>query len=213
VTPDLRPAGAGVPPRYLIGLTGNIATGKSTVAEMLADLGATTIDADRVVHQLMHQDSEMRAEIVRAFGADILNKEAEIDRERLGRIVFNDPLQLRRLEEIIHPVVGREVRSRVVRARSRVVAVEAIKLIEAGWQRSCDALWVTTCPREQQIQRLVTKRSLSREQARARVEAQPPQSEKVRLADVVIDTSGTLDDTYRQVRRAWRAAQRGESHE
>ena len=213
MTRGLRPAGAGAPPHYLIGLTGNIATGKSTVAEMLTGLGATSIDADQAVHQLMDQDSEMRAEIVRAFGADILNEGGGIDRERLGRIVFNDPLQLRRLEEIVHPVVGREVRRRIAGARSRVVVVEAIKLIEAGWQRSCDALWVTTCPREQQIQRLVAKRSLSREQASARVEAQPPQSEKVRLADVVIDTSGRLDDTYRQVRAAWRAAERGESHE
>jgi dephospho-CoA kinase len=213
VTPGLRRVGPGAPRRYLIGLTGNIATGKSTVAEMLAGLGATTIDADQVVHQLMDQDSEMRAGIVSAFGADILNKEGEIDREKLGRIVFNAPSQLRRLEEIVHPVVGRAVRRRIDDARSRVVVVEAIKLIEAGWHHSCDSLWVTTCPQEQQIQRLVTRRSLSQEQARARVKAQPPQSEKVRLADVVIDTSGTLDETYRQVRAAWRAAERGESHE
>ena len=198
--------------RYLIGLTGNIATGKSTVAEMLAALGATTIDADRVVHQIMRQDSEVYDQVLAAFGPDVIGSDGEINRQRLGRIVFSDPAELHRLEEIVHPAVGIEVRQRVARAKTPVVVVEAIKLIEAGWHRLCQALWVTTCPPEQQIDRLIAQRSLGYEEARQRVTAQPPQSQKISLANVVIDTSGNIAKTRQQVEVAWQAIDKGVSH-
>lgn len=198
------PAGAPQQP-YLIGLTGNIATGKSTVAAMLAQLGATVIDADKVAHQVMRRGGEVYDQIVAAFGPGVVGEAGEIDRKRLGRIVFGDPGQLRRLEEITHPAAGAETRRRVARAETPVVVVEAIKLIEAGWHRTCQALWVTTCPPEQQIERLIKDRSLSLEEARQRVAAQPPQNKKIELADVLIDTSGDLADTRRQVQAAWPA--------
>ena len=202
-------APAGAPDRpHLIGLTGNIATGKSTVAAMLAQLGATVIDADKVAHQVMRRGGEVHERIVAAFGPDVVGEAGEIDRKRLGHIVFKDPGALRRLEQITHPATGAEVRRRVARAETPVVVVEAIKLIEAGWHRTCQALWVTTCPPEQQIERLMRDRSLTREEARQRVTAQPPQSQKIRLADVVIDTSSDVAETRRQAQAAWQAIAR-----
>lgn len=191
--------------KYLIGLTGNIATGKSAVARMLAELGARVIDADQVAHEVMRHGTPTWQAIVDAFGPAILAPGDEIDRERLGEIVFADPEALHRLEAIVHPAVGLAVTKAIATAAGRVVVVEAIKLIEAGMYRAYHALWVTTCPPETQIARLIAQRGLSEAEARLRVEAQPPQAEKVALADVVIDTSGSLEDTRRQVLAAWQA--------
>lgn len=190
---------------YLIGLTGNIATGKSTVAAMLAELGARVIDADVVAHRVMRRGTPTWQAVARAFGAEVLAPGGEIDRGRLGEIVFADPEALRRLEAIVHPAVGRAVDEIIARAAERVIVVEAIKLIETGMHRGYQALWVTTCPAEAQIARLVAQRGLSEAEAKTRVEAQPPQAEKVTLADTVIDTGGTLADTHRQVLVAWEA--------
>jgi dephospho-CoA kinase len=197
---------------YLIGLTGNIATGKSTVASILAEFGATVIDADKVVHQIMRRGNELFDQIVGVFGPGIVGKEGEIHRRRLGNIVFDNPAQLRRLEELLHPATRIEVRKRIARAETSVVVVEAIKLIEAGWHKTCQALWVTTCPPAQQIDRLLRQRSLSYAEAEQRVTAQPPQIEKIKLADVVIDTSGDIAETYRQVSLAWDAIDKGGIH-
>ncbi len=183
----------------LVGLTGNIATGKSTVGAMLAQLGATVIDADKVAHQVMRCGGEVYDRVVAAFGPAIVGADGEIDRQRLGRTVFSDPEALRRLEGIVHPAVGVEVRRRIAAAQTTVVVIEAIKLIEAGLHHSCHTLWVTTCSPEQQIDRLMKERALSFKDAELRVSAQPPQAHKVSLADVVIDTSGDLAETRRQV--------------
>jgi len=189
--------------RLLIGLTGNIATGKSTVARMLADLGATVIDADRVAHEVMRAGTAVHAAILAAFGPEIVRTDGEIDRARLGALVFADPNALARLERIVHPAVTAEVARRIAEAPTPVVVVEAIKLIEAGMAERCDSLWVTTCPSELQVQRLMADRRLSREEAELRVRAQPPQEEKVARADVVIDTGGSLAQTRAQVEMAW----------
>ncbi len=189
---------------YLIGLTGNIATGKSTVARMLVELGATVIDADRVAHEVMRAGTPVHRAVVEAFGAGILRPDGEIDRARLGAIVFSDPQALAQLEAIVHPAVGEEVARRIAAAPTPVVVVEAIKLIEAGMARICNSLWVTTCSPEEQVRRLMADRGLSREEAERRVNAQPPQEEKIALADVVIHTDGTMEETREQVERAWR---------
>jgi dephospho-CoA kinase len=195
--------------RYLIGLTGNIATGKSTVASILEELGATVIDADQVAHHVMRRGTDVYDRIVTVFGPDIVSPDGEIDRQRLGQIVFSDERALLRLEEIVHPATRRAVGRRLVEINAPVVVIEAIKLIEAGWHSSCQALWVTTCPPQQQIARLVEGRGLAPEEARRRVAAQPPQREKVEMADVVIDTVGELEDTWRQVVEAWHATFEG----
>jgi len=188
----------------LIGLTGNIATGKSEVGRMLAELGARVIDADAVAHQVMRRGGPAYAAVVEAFGPDILRPDGEIDRARLGAIVFADAEALRCLEAIVHPEVIARVDALVREATEPVVVVEAIKLIEAGMHRDCHALWVVTCPREQQIARLMRTRGLSEAEAVLRVDAQPPQAEKIALADVVIDNSHTLAETRRQVVAEWK---------
>jgi len=191
--------------QYVIGLTGNIATGKSTVAKMLEELGATVIDADALVHELQRQGTPVYDDIIAAFGPGILDRAGEIDRKALGAIVFADPAQLRRLESIVHPAVLIEGARRILEAATPVVVYEAIKLIEAGRAEMCDALWVVTARSDVQLQRLMRDRHLSEAEARQRIEAQPPQSEKIRRATVVIDNSSSLEETRQQVTAAFRA--------
>ncbi len=191
--------------QYLIGLTGNIATGKSAVAKMLEELGSTVIDADALVHELQRKGSPVYNDIVAAFGPGILDRAGEIDRKVLGSMVFADPEKLRALESIVHPAVLIESMRRIAEATTPVVVYEAIKLIEAGRVEMCDALWVVTARAEVQLQRLMRDRRMSEAEARQRIEAQPPQSEKITRAAVVIDNSGTWEDTRRQVTTAFRA--------
>lgn len=188
---------------YLIGLTGNIATGKSTVARILHDLGATIIDADALVHELQQPGQPVYQAIVATFGAGILDQASEIDRRALGARVFSDAVQLRLLESIVHPAVLAESAQRIAAATTPVVVYEAIKLIEAGRAEMCAAVWVVTARVEVQLERLQRDRHLSEAEARQRINAQPPQSEKVQRATVVIDNSGSLDETRRQVEAAF----------
>lgn len=188
----------------VIGLTGNIGTGKSTVLVMLHDLGADTIDADAVAHAVMRPGQAAHAAIVQAFGANILATDGTIDRGRLGAIVFRDAAALARLEGIMHPAIFVRMQELVHSSVRPVVVIEAIKLLEAGYSITlCDVIWVVTSTRDQQIARLMHSRHLSRAEAELRIDAQPPQADKVRQADVVIDNSGTLDETRQQVETAW----------
>lgn len=188
----------------VIGLTGNIGTGKSAVLAMLRDLGADTIDADAVAHEVMRPGQPAHTGIVQAFGSDILAADGTIDRARLGAIVFRDAAALAQLEGIVHPAVFARMQTLVRGSRQPVVVIEAIKLLEAGYSITlCDVIWVVTSPRAQQISRLMQSRDLSQAEAELRIDAQPPQADKVRQADVVIDNSGTLDETRQQVEAAW----------
>ncbi|HKP51250.1 MAG TPA: dephospho-CoA kinase [Chloroflexia bacterium] len=190
--------------KTLIGLTGNIACGKSTVLRQLQALGAYTIDADRLIHDILRKDGAAYTPVVAEFGESILGENGEIDRRALGRIVFSDTARLRRLEEIEHPIVRRIIEDRIREAQQPVVVLDAIKLIESGWADRCDKVWVVTCHREQQIERLMRTRGYSQQEAEMRVDAQSPQADKVARADVVIDNSGNMNDTHSQVLRAWR---------
>jgi dephospho-CoA kinase len=187
----------------LIGLTGNIATGKSLVGEMLAGLGASVIDADRVAHEVMRAGGPAFSAVVEAFGSAVLAADGTIDRAKLGDIVFRDAGALARLEAAVHPAVIAEVDRRIARATEPVVVVEAIKLIETGMHRRYDALWVVTAPRHLQISRLMAARGLTEEEAVLRVDAQPPQEEKAALADRILANDGSLDQLHQEVRRAW----------
>ena len=199
------------PKLYVIGLTGNIATGKSSVARMLACLGAHVIDADKVAHQVMRAGTPAHAAIVAEFGPDIVQQDGEIDRGKLGAIVFANPEALARLEALVHPAVIAAVEQaldEIAASAGRegvVVVVEAIKLIESGMAETCDALWVVTAPEAAQQARLMQQRGLSEAEAKRRIHAQPPASAKVALADVVIDNGGALQETWRQVQEAWQA--------
>ncbi|MGC8786491.1 MAG: dephospho-CoA kinase [Anaerolineae bacterium] len=200
---------------YIIGLTGNIATGKSVVAAMLAELGALVIDADALAHEVMKAGTPTWQRVVDEFGPDILQPDGEINRARLGARVFADPEALKRLETIVHPAVIAESERLLLQWQNepgvsatgctgrKVAVLEAIKLIESGMHRQCDELWVVTCPYEQQVQRLMENRGLGRAEAELRIHAQPPQEEKIAIADVVIDNSGDLERTRAQVLREW----------
>ena len=197
---------------FVIGLTGNIATGKSVVAAMLAGLGAEVIDADALAHEVMKAGTVTWQRVVDEFGSDILHQDGEIDRERLGAQVFADPEALERLEAIVHPAVIAEAERLLLALQDRsasgdpgvkAVVLEAIKLIESGMHRRCDELWVVTCTRDQQVTRLMQSRGLGAAEAALRIDAQPPQQDKVARADVVIDNRGSLEQTRAQVAKEW----------
>lgn len=191
----------------LVGLTGNIATGKSEVARMLAELGAYVIDADRVAHRVMQPGGPAHDAVVDAFGREILSADGTIDRGKLGAIVFRDPAALRRLEAAVHPATIAEVGRLIGQTSDSVVVVEAIKLVEAGMHRGYDALWVVAAPRSLQIARLMTARGLTEKEAALRVDAQPPQEEKMAVADLVIVNDGDLNILREKVEAAWTAIQ------
>ncbi len=170
---------------------------------MLAVLGARTIDADKVAHEVMRPGGPAYDAVVEAFGPGILAADGAIDRAKLGAIVFRDPDALRRLEAAVHPATIAEVDRRIAGATEPVVVVEAIKLIEAGMHRNYDALWVVTAPRSLQIARLVAARGLTEAEAALRVDAQPPQEEKAALADLVFVNDGDLQDLRQEVEAAW----------
>lgn len=191
------------PGKYVIGLTGNIGTGKSMVRKMLEHQGAFGLDADALAHQASAKGGPAYTQIVKLFGEWILNDDGEINRPRLGHIVFAHPEALAKLEAILHPVVGQAVEFLVKRTQADVVVIEAIKLLEAGLAKDCNAVWVVTVPEAVQIARLVEKRRLSEDEAFQRIEAQSPQSEKIKAASVVIDNSGTFEDAWTQVQAAF----------
>jgi dephospho-CoA kinase len=190
---------------YLLGLTGNIASGKSTIGQMLLELGASVYcDADLVVHELYLPGRPLVDPLVREFGPGILDVAGGIDRRALGRLVFGDAEKLRRLESIVHPTVRTELLSRMRAVPPDAVGVlDAVKLVESGYAALGHGLWVVTCPRQEQLRRLVELRGLSEEEANARLDAQPPIEPKLALATAVIDNSGTLDDLRPQVTSAW----------
>lgn len=191
---------------YLIGLTGNIACGKSTVLSMLKEHGAAVIDADQVTRQVQQPGEPVYRQIVETFGEAILVEPGgPIDRQRLGAIVFSDPQALRRLEQIVHPAVHARILAWLddVATYARVAVIDAVKLLEAGWKQVCDAVWVVTCTPDQQLRRLIETRGMSEAEARMRIAAQPPQESRIAQADVVIDNSGSLDATRAQVDAAW----------
>lgn len=196
--------GAPSRPRRL-GLTGNIACGKSTVLRMLAERGAEVVDADRLVHGLLGAPGPAVDAIAARFGLAVLQADGTVNRAALGQIVFRDPAALADLEALLHPTVTAEVWRRATATTAPVFVVDAIKLIESGIAAACDAVWTVDCQREQQIDRLIRTRGMTRAEAIVRIDAQPPAADKRRLADVTIDNSGDLVDTERQVEAAWQA--------
>jgi dephospho-CoA kinase len=189
--------------KYVIGLTGNIATGKSVIRRMLEHLGAYGIDADALSHRAMARGAPGYAPIVKLFGTYILDEDGQIDRARLGRLVFADPQALQALEQILHPLVRQAVDLLVRRAPQKVIVIEAIKLLEGDLRQVCDAIWVTHSNPIAQLSRLKQKRRMSDADARQRIDAQSSQQEKVAAADVVIENSGSIEAAWRQVNDAW----------
>ena len=187
----------------MIGLTGNIACGKSTVLALLAGYGAETIDADREVHALYVAGSPVTVAIADRFGAGVLAAGGAVDRRALGRLVIGDPAAMAALEAIVHPAVRQRIAARIAASQAKVVVVDAIKLIEGGLADRCDSVWVVTCRPEVQLARLMARDGAGQADAERRIAAQGPQADKVARADVVIDNSGTPAETAAHVERAW----------
>jgi dephospho-CoA kinase len=171
---------------------------------MLEHLGAYTIDADALSHRAIAKGAPGYQLVISEFGHWVLDKDGEIDRARLGHVVFSDPEALKRLEEIIHPLVRQAINILVGRSSQYVIVLEAIKLLEGGLSKLCDSVWVTDAPQEVQVERLVRKRGLSRQDALQRVRAQTAQSGKVSAANVIIHNTGSYESLWKQVTAAWK---------
>ena len=195
-----------------VGLTGGIAAGKSVVGEMFAALGAHVIQADEISHQLMQPGEAVYREVVAHFGAEILNPDGTVNRARLAELAFSSkPSRVQELNQIVHPAVIRREEDWMEEVRQRdphgVAMVEAALILEAGMARSLDRLVVVTCRPEQRIERWARRLKVDEETARRevtrRMAAQLPDEEKIKAADYVVDNSGSLDETSRQVKEIY----------
>lgn len=192
------------PGKYVIGLTGNIATGKSVVRRMLEHLGAYGIDADQLAHRAIAKGAPGYQPTIETFGKWILGADGQIDRSKLGKMTFNDPSAMADLEKIIHPLVEGAVDMIVKRSSQRVIVIEAIKLLESNLAKSCDAIWVSYAFPEQQLTRLLQQRHMDETEAKQRIAVQTPQEDKIASATVIIKNIASFDDTWRQVVAAWK---------
>ena len=182
----------------VVGLTGGIAAGKSTVSERLAALGAHVIDADRVGHRILMSDGEAYAAVVAAFGARILDETGEIVRARVGRLVFGDPERLAELNRLTHPPMAERMQREIEQVRAArppppLIVLDAAVLFEAGWEELCDEVWTVSTPPERALERLVARNRFTPEAARARIEAQLGNEEREARADRVIRNDGSLE--------------------
>jgi dephospho-CoA kinase len=190
----------------VIGLTGGIGTGKSEVARILQGLGAVLISADQVGHEVYKPHSEIWQEVVKAFGEEILQPNGEIDRRKLGSIVFSHPQQLARLNQIMHPRMAAMVARRIEELREEgvsVVVVEAALLFEAGWDSLVDEVWATDSTVEAVTNRLQSRNGLSEEEITKRINSQMPAKERLGRSNVVIDNSGDVANLERIIQSLW----------
>ncbi|MCO5214873.1 MAG: dephospho-CoA kinase [Thermomicrobiales bacterium] len=190
-------------PRFILGVTGNIATGKSTVVRMLGARGAHHIDADAVYHELITPGMPLLRALVDHYGDSILADDGSLNRKALGAIVFSDPVKLAELDALTHPAVIAESDRRAFAIDHGVVILDAVKLIESGHAEICDAVWLVTCPEEIQVQRLMARNNLDEAGARRRIAAQPPLAPKRARADLEIVNDGSLEDLEAKVAEAW----------
>ena len=189
-----------------VGLTGGIACGKTYVRKLFAARGAFTVDADTVVHELMDRRTELTREIGQQFGPGVLTPEGSVDRKKLGAIVFSDPDARRNLNRLVHPkVIAEEKRllAEAERGGVRIGVIDAALMIETGTYRDYDRLVVVYCPQEVQLERLMARDGLSRDDAARRVDAQLSVEQKKLYANYVVDSSGSLEDTERRVGEVW----------
>jgi len=188
----------------IIGLTGGIATGKSTVAAMLRELGVCHIDADRIGHRMLEPDSPVFSRVLAQFGTDILDPGGAIDRKRLGALVFSAGEAKKQLENIVHPAIMEEIDRQIRKCPAGLpVVLDAPLLIEVGLQGLVDVIWVTHCREETQVSRL-RQRGLTRQEAYDRIRSQMPAREKLALATEIIDTEKPLNETREQIARLYR---------
>ena len=202
----------------VIGLTGGIAAGKTTVSQMLREKGAWLIDADSVGHQVIAPDGEAFAEVVRAFGEGILDEKGAIDRKKLGAVVFADPDNLKKLNAISHPLMARRMATEIEAVQDRrheektpLILLDAAILFEARWDILCDEAWVVVAEPEVTIPRLMERNKFSREEAQARLNAQIGNQERILRAKRVIHNDGNLETLRARVDEIWREVTERES--
>jgi len=194
----------------VIGLTGGISSGKSTVSQFLAKLGAVIIDADKVGHEVFKPDSEAWREVVAAFGRQIITTNGAIDREKLGEIVFSNSEARARLNQIMHPRMYDSVKTRLDEYRRQgagIVVLEAPLLLEAGWTSLVDEVWVATASEATVLKRLRERTGLSEKESLARIRSQLPTEKRVKHADVVINTDCGLEELKAKVKELWKELQ------
>jgi dephospho-CoA kinase len=191
----------------LVGLTGGIGSGKSTVSKMLAERGAVVFDADALARVAVEPGTPGHDAIVERFGAEVLGPDGELDRDALARVVFADPAARRDLEAIVHPEVRRLLAEgcEAYGDTDRVVVFSAPLLVETGMHTAFQVLVLVSAPPDLQIERLLRERGLSEEQARARIAAQAPLEDKAAVADVIVDNDGPIEELEKQVDRLWAA--------
>ena len=187
---------------FIIGITGNIATGKSVIRHMLANAGLFGLDADSIANRMLYPGTRSYQQVLDTFGPEIKTEHGQISNKKLGQIVFNDLRALEKLEALVHPEVIETIYNRIQTAGHPVVSIEAIKLIEAGLSSHCDKIWVSYASVDHQMQRLRSSRALTDQEARARINSQPPQIDKFARADVIINTETTFKDTWLRTQRA-----------
>lgn len=188
---------------FVVGLTGPMGAGKSTVAAMLRELGAKVLDADAIVHDEQLRGTVGYSAIVQTFGTKVLGEDKEIDRSKLAAEVFGDPTKLRRLEQILHPrVVARVLQARSMLPEDAVLVIEAIKLLEGEVRKVCDRIWVVVAPRKTMIERLAA-RGMGEREAELRLAQQLTEDEFRAAADAVIVNDGDRERTRERVREAW----------
>jgi len=190
----------------IIGLTGGIASGKSSVARIMESLGAVIIDADILAREAVAIGEPAYQKVVAEFGEGVLNSDQTINRQALGKIVFADPDARRRLERITHPAIARLAEKKLSdlrKAGTRVAVYMAPLLIEAGVTSRVDEIWVVYADSDTQVERLIRRDGLSREEALRRLAAQMPMEEKRKMGKVIIDNRGTPEETERIVREIW----------
>jgi dephospho-CoA kinase len=191
----------------IIGLTGGIASGKTSVAQLLERLGAAVVDADQLSREVVQPGQEALQAIVAAFGTGVLNQDGTLNRAALAQIVFGDPAARRTLESITHPAIKKLAQEKLARLEQAGVATAfyvAPLLFEAGTAAGFQEIWVVYLDRESQIERLMARDGLDREQALARIGSQMPMEEKKRLGQLVIDNGGSREELEAQVMRIWR---------
>ncbi len=190
----------------IVGITGGLGSGKTTVCDFLRQGRAPVISADEISRCLMRPGHPIYDRTVEEFGADVLDADGQLDRRLLGERVFSDAEARRRLNEITHPAIVDEMWRQVSRAKgqgAQVVVLDVPLLYEAGLEAMCDEVWVVWCRPEQQVRRVVQRDGLSEDEARRRLEAQMPLEQKVQRADRVIDNSGSKESLVAQVEEAW----------
>ncbi len=192
----------------VIGLTGGIASGKSTVLKEFKKLGAKVIDSDKIAHRIIQKDKKVYREIIKYFGRRILKKDGKIDRKKLGKIVFEDKNKLKLLEKITHPAIISEIKKTLTRLLTypltRLIVLDAPLLFEKSLSKMVDETVVVWVPEEIQIQRLISRDKLGYESAKKRIKLQMPLDKKKKLADYCIDGSKSLKKIKQQIKKFWK---------